>query len=81
MTAPSQDRTRERVKNCIWWPMWQKDSAEYFKTCVRFQKENKSNGKILGNVIKIEEPRRPWEIVHMDWVTDLPPGGDRSYDE
>ncbi|MBW0588575.1 hypothetical protein O181_128290 [Austropuccinia psidii MF-1] len=24
-------------------------------------------------------PRRPWEIVHMDWVTGLPPGSDRSY--
>ncbi|MBW0470772.1 hypothetical protein O181_010487 [Austropuccinia psidii MF-1] len=29
-------------------------------------------------MIKIQEPRRPWEIVHMDWVTGLPPGGDRS---
>ncbi|MBW0577406.1 hypothetical protein O181_117121 [Austropuccinia psidii MF-1] len=28
---------------------------------------------------KLQEPRRPWEIVHMDWVTGLPPGGDRSY--
>ncbi|MBW0487194.1 hypothetical protein O181_026909 [Austropuccinia psidii MF-1] len=30
-------------------------------------------------MIKINEPSRPWEIVHMDWVTGLPPGGDRSY--
>ncbi|MBW0562278.1 hypothetical protein O181_101993 [Austropuccinia psidii MF-1] len=30
-------------------------------------------------MIKIQEPRRPWEIVHMDWVTVLPPGGNRSY--
>ncbi|MBW0563671.1 hypothetical protein O181_103386 [Austropuccinia psidii MF-1] len=30
-------------------------------------------------MIKIQESRRPWEIVHMDWVTGLPPGGDRSY--
>ncbi|MBW0540844.1 hypothetical protein O181_080559 [Austropuccinia psidii MF-1] len=28
---------------------------------------------------KIQEPSRPWEIVHMDWVTGLPPGGDRSF--
>ncbi|MBW0558227.1 hypothetical protein O181_097942 [Austropuccinia psidii MF-1] len=31
-------------------------------------------------MIKIQEPRRPWEIVHMNWVTGLPPGGDKSYD-
>ncbi|MBW0460638.1 hypothetical protein O181_000353 [Austropuccinia psidii MF-1] len=30
-------------------------------------------------MIKIQEPRKRWEIVHMDWVTGLPPGGDRSY--
>ncbi|MBW0558657.1 hypothetical protein O181_098372 [Austropuccinia psidii MF-1] len=30
-------------------------------------------------MIKIQEPRRPWKIVHMDWVTGLPSGGDRIY--
>ncbi|MBW0516156.1 hypothetical protein O181_055871, partial [Austropuccinia psidii MF-1] len=54
-------------------------------TCVmtvvdRCQKANKSTGKRLGNMMKIQEPGRPWEIVHMDWVTGLPPGGYRSYD-
>ncbi|MBW0581842.1 hypothetical protein O181_121557 [Austropuccinia psidii MF-1] len=74
-----EDRTREKVKTCIWWPMWQKDVAEYCKTCERCQKANKSTSKRLGSMIKIQEPSRPWEIVHMDLVTGLPPGGDRSY--
>ncbi|MBW0560410.1 hypothetical protein O181_100125, partial [Austropuccinia psidii MF-1] len=30
-------------------------------------------------MMKIQEPSRIWEIVHMDWVTGLTPGGDRSY--
>ncbi|MBW0587399.1 hypothetical protein O181_127114 [Austropuccinia psidii MF-1] len=30
-------------------------------------------------MIKIQEPSRLWEIVNMDWVTGLLPGGDRSY--
>ncbi|MBW0524941.1 hypothetical protein O181_064656 [Austropuccinia psidii MF-1] len=76
---PSEDRTREKIKTCIWWTMWQKDAAQYCKTCDGSQKEKKSTGKRLGNMIKIQEPSRPWEIVHMDWVTSLPPGGDRSY--
>ncbi|MBW0567196.1 hypothetical protein O181_106911 [Austropuccinia psidii MF-1] len=75
----SEERTREKVKTCIWWPMWQKDVAEYCKTCDRCQKENKCTGKRLGNMIKMQEPSRPWENVYMDWVTGLPPGGDRSY--
>ncbi|MBW0545680.1 hypothetical protein O181_085395 [Austropuccinia psidii MF-1] len=30
-------------------------------------------------MIKLHEPIEPWEIVHMDWVTGLPSGGDRGY--
>ncbi|MBW0502189.1 hypothetical protein O181_041904 [Austropuccinia psidii MF-1] len=29
-------------------------------------------------MIQIQEPKFPWEIVHIDWVTALPPG-ERSY--
>ncbi|MBW0557265.1 hypothetical protein O181_096980 [Austropuccinia psidii MF-1] len=75
----SEDRKREKIKTCIWWPTWNKDVAEYCKTCDRCQKANKSTGKRLGNMMKIQEPSRPWEIVHMDWVAGLPTGGDRSY--
>ncbi|MBW0577272.1 hypothetical protein O181_116987 [Austropuccinia psidii MF-1] len=75
----SEERTREKLRTCIWWPMWQKDVAEYCKTCHRCQKANESTGKILGNMIKIQEPSRIWEIVNMDWVTGLPPGGYRNY--
>ncbi|MBW0555773.1 hypothetical protein O181_095488 [Austropuccinia psidii MF-1] len=53
--------------------------AEYCKNCDRCQKENKSTGKRLEDMIKIKEPSRPCEIVHMDWVTGLTPGGDRIY--
>ncbi|MBW0513449.1 hypothetical protein O181_053164 [Austropuccinia psidii MF-1] len=35
--------------------------------------------KKIGMIIQIQEPKSPWEIVHMDWATELPPGGDRSY--
>ncbi|MBW0502915.1 hypothetical protein O181_042630 [Austropuccinia psidii MF-1] len=30
-------------------------------------------------MIQIPEPKSPWEIAHMDWVTALPPGGSRGY--
>ncbi|MBW0541093.1 hypothetical protein O181_080808 [Austropuccinia psidii MF-1] len=75
----SEDITLERVKTCSWWPNLKKDVAEYFQTCERFQKENRATGKKFGMIIQIQEPKSPWEIVHMDWVTALPPGGDRSY--
>ncbi|MBW0528630.1 hypothetical protein O181_068345 [Austropuccinia psidii MF-1] len=30
-------------------------------------------------MIQIQEPKSQREIAHMDWITALPPGGDRSY--
>ncbi|MBW0513578.1 hypothetical protein O181_053293 [Austropuccinia psidii MF-1] len=70
----SEDTTLERVKTCSWWPNWKKDVAEYCHTCDRCQKANRATGKKFGMMIQIEEPKLPWEIVHMDWVTALPPG-------
>ncbi|MBW0539752.1 hypothetical protein O181_079467 [Austropuccinia psidii MF-1] len=75
----SEDRTREKVKNCIWWPMWQKDVSKYCKTCDRCQKAKKSTGKRVGNLSKVQEPRKTWDTIHVDWVTGLPPGGYGSY--
>ncbi|MBW0571441.1 hypothetical protein O181_111156 [Austropuccinia psidii MF-1] len=75
----SEERTLERVKTCSWWPNWAKGFAEYFQTCDRCQKANRATGKTFGMMIQIQKPKSPWEIVHMNWVTALPPGGDRSY--
>ncbi|MBW0537177.1 hypothetical protein O181_076892 [Austropuccinia psidii MF-1] len=75
----SEDRTLERVKTCFWWPNWKKDVAEYCQDCERFQKANSATGKKFGIMIQIQEPKYPWEIAHMDWVTALHPGGDRNY--
>ncbi|MBW0502667.1 hypothetical protein O181_042382 [Austropuccinia psidii MF-1] len=75
----SEDGRLERVKTCLWWQNWRKDAEEYFQTCDRFQKANRATGKKFGMMIKIQEPKFPWEIVHMDLETALPPGGDRSF--
>ncbi|MBW0477954.1 hypothetical protein O181_017669, partial [Austropuccinia psidii MF-1] len=57
----------------------EKRNFEYCHTCDRCQKENRSTGKRFGLMIHIQEPKSPWEVVHMDWVTALPPSGDISY--
>ncbi|MBW0553392.1 hypothetical protein O181_093107 [Austropuccinia psidii MF-1] len=75
----SEDRTMERTKTCAWWPSWRKDVIEYFHSCDRCQKANKATGKRFGLIIHTQEPSTPREVVHMDWVNALPPGGDKSY--
>ncbi|MBW0511098.1 hypothetical protein O181_050813 [Austropuccinia psidii MF-1] len=75
----SEYRTVKRVNSCLWWPNWNKDVAEYCQTCERFQKANRATGKKFGMMIQIQEPKSLLERIHMDWVTALPSGGDRSY--
>ncbi|MBW0561026.1 hypothetical protein O181_100741 [Austropuccinia psidii MF-1] len=75
----SEDGTLGMAKTCSWWPNWRNDVAEYCKTCDRCHTENRAMGKKVGMMIQMEEPKSPWEIVNMYWVTSLPPGGDRSY--
>ncbi|MBW0586309.1 hypothetical protein O181_126024 [Austropuccinia psidii MF-1] len=72
-----EERTMERVNTCAWWPSWRKDVIEYCHSFDRCQNANKATGKIFGLMIHIQEPTTPWEVVHMDWVTALPPGGDK----
>ncbi|MBW0547522.1 hypothetical protein O181_087237 [Austropuccinia psidii MF-1] len=75
----SEDRKMERIKTCAWWPSWRKDSIEYCHSFDRCQRANKATGKIFGLMIQFQEPSNPWEMAHMDWVTALLPGGDKSY--
>ncbi|MBW0558730.1 hypothetical protein O181_098445 [Austropuccinia psidii MF-1] len=75
----SEDRTLEQVKNCAWWLSWRKETIEYYHTCDRCQKSNRSTGKKFGPMLHIQEPKSPWEVVHMDWVTALPQSGDKIY--
>ncbi|MBW0530228.1 hypothetical protein O181_069943 [Austropuccinia psidii MF-1] len=69
----------ERIKTCAWWPSWRKYVIEYCHSCDRRHKANKATGKRFGLMIHIQEPSTPWKVAHMDWVTALPPGGDKSY--
>ncbi|MBW0536763.1 hypothetical protein O181_076478 [Austropuccinia psidii MF-1] len=75
----SEDRTLEKVKNCAWWPSWRKETIEYCHTFDRCQNANRSTGNKFGLMIHVQEPKYPWEVVHMDWVTAPSPSGDKIY--
>ncbi|MBW0518741.1 hypothetical protein O181_058456 [Austropuccinia psidii MF-1] len=75
----SEDRIMGRIKTCAWWPSWRKYVIDYCHTFDRCQKANKATGKMFGLMIHIQESSTPWEVVHVDWITALPPGGYKSY--
>jgi hypothetical protein len=75
----SVERTDNKIKNTAWWPGWRNDVQTYCTSCDRCQRANRATGKRFGHMMKIEDPTMPWEIVNMDWVTGLPPGGKKNY--
>ncbi|MBW0593962.1 hypothetical protein O181_133677 [Austropuccinia psidii MF-1] len=66
--------------NCAWWTSWRKDTIEYCDMLDRCQNANRSTGKKFGLIIHLQELKSPWEVVHMDWVTVIPPSCDKGYD-
>ncbi|MBW0567219.1 hypothetical protein O181_106934 [Austropuccinia psidii MF-1] len=75
----SEERTMGKIETCAWWPSWRKDVIEYCHGCDRCQKTNKATGKRFCLIIYIQETSTPWEVIHMHWVTALPPGGGKRY--
>ncbi|MBW0510774.1 hypothetical protein O181_050489 [Austropuccinia psidii MF-1] len=75
----SEDRTKERVANTAWWPKWEQELSEYINTCEICQKANRKHVNKYGLLEHIEEPKRPWETINMDWVTGLVPGGKENF--
>ncbi|POV94569.1 hypothetical protein PSHT_16136 [Puccinia striiformis] len=75
----AEDQTLDRVESTAWWPGWRSDTSEYCTTCDRCQKANRATGKQFGLLQSIAEPTKPWDIINMDWVTSLAPGGSCSH--
>ncbi|MBW0492164.1 hypothetical protein O181_031879 [Austropuccinia psidii MF-1] len=75
----SAGRTKEGVASTAWWPKLEKELSEYIDPCETFQKENRENGKKYGLLQDIEEPKHPWETIHMDYVMGLVPGGKENF--
>ena len=73
------NRTMDTVQKSAWWKDSKKDVEDYVGTCDTCQRVNKKTGKQFGLLQKIEDPGHPWEVINMDFVTGLPPAGDRSY--
>jgi hypothetical protein len=76
----SQDKTFERLSNFIWWPQMRLKIANYCQSCQPCQEGKRRTGKPFGLLQKIDTPHCPWEVIHMDFVTALPPEGKEKFD-
>ncbi|MBW0517322.1 hypothetical protein O181_057037 [Austropuccinia psidii MF-1] len=75
----SEDRTLEGEKPALGGKIGETMFQNTSKPVINVKKKTEPKERNFLIMIKIQEQKSPWEIVHIDWVTALHPGGDRSY--
>lgn len=75
-----KDRTLDRVRHVAWWPKVMESAATYCSSCKSCQLAKRATCKRAGLLQGLDSPSQPWDYVHIDFVTALPPGGPMGYD-
>jgi hypothetical protein len=66
------ERTYNRVVRHFYWPGMARHTKEFVKTCDICQKIKHRRHAPLGLIRAIPVPEKPFDIVSMDFITDLP---------
>lgn len=66
------DRTYARIRSVAWWPAVRRLCDAYVASCKLCQLTKRRTGKRPGLLQQIEVPQKPWDVIHMDFVTALP---------
>ena len=70
---PGVNRTLANITRRFYWPGMSKDIRYYVKVCTTCQRVKSGRHKPYGTLHPLPVPDRPWQIVGLDLVTDLPP--------
>uniref|UniRef100_A0A670JYV5 Gypsy retrotransposon integrase-like protein 1 n=1 Tax=Podarcis muralis TaxID=64176 RepID=A0A670JYV5_PODMU len=67
-----QHKTMLLVTRQFWWPRVREDVKEYVHGCQRCQRAKGERAAPAGLLEPLPTPERPWEVVSIDFMTDLP---------
>lgn len=65
-------KTMERVSRFFYWPGMHADVRRYVSTCLTCQANKPSTQLPMGKLQPLPIPERPWQVVTMDLITQLP---------
>ena len=68
-----QKRTLLAVKKYFMWPRMEEEIIDYVRTCKVMPDVKARRGKALGLLQQMLIPSRPWDVISMDFIVDLPP--------
>jgi len=66
-------KTLAYIRRFFWWKTMHKDTFDYCKSCEPCSRGKSSSAAPFGLLHPNEIPRRPWNVVAMDFVVSLPP--------
>lgn len=67
-----QHKTMLLVTRDFWWPKVREDVREYVRGCDMCQRAKRERAAPAGLLESLPTPGRPWEVVSIDFMTDLP---------
>jgi hypothetical protein len=71
-------RTYNRLAETYYWPLMSKSTKAFVKTCDVCQKIKPRRHAPYGLLQPIAIPEKPFDVVSMDFITDLPMSGEFS---
>ena len=67
-----QDKMIELIRRNFWWPQMNKQITDFVRSCLQCQKNKAARHQPYGLLTPMELPHAPWQLIVMDFITDLP---------
>lgn len=67
-----RDKSKELLQASYWWPRAARDIDRYVAECYSCQRNKPVRKKPLGRLQPLDVPRRRFEWISVDFITDLP---------
>ena len=80
MAHNGRDKTYDRLTKYYWWPNMYGDNENYARSCQECCVNNARTAKAKGIISGLPIPLERWEVVHADWITNLPVS-EEGYDQ
>ena len=71
-----QEKTIELVRRNFWWPRMDTDITAYIQVCPDCQRDKSWRHRRYGLLSPLENLYAPWQLIAMDFKTDLPQSND-----
>ena len=69
------EKTYARLASRYWWPTMQKDCLKYCESCRQCKLQASRQQRPLPTAHGHAIPEGRWDVIHADWITDLPETG------